>query len=909
MVSPTTGTLTAGQTLQISATVTGASNQQVSWSVSPAGVGGVSAAGLYTAPAAITTQQTVTVTATSAAQSTVSASATITLNPTVGVTVSPTTGTLTAGQTLQLSATVTGTSNQQVSWSVSPAGVGGVSAAGLYTAPAAITTQQTVTVTATSAAQSTVSASATITLSVVNIAPASTYSYERALTIAHGQVANSDQNDLAVLVEGVYPYLATAANGGHVQSPNGYDIIFTSDAAGLHPLNWEIERYNAATGSVVFWVRVPTISHTADTVIYMFYGNSNVTAFQGNKCATWDGNYLAAYHMGDDLANTIVGDSTSNANSGTSQATTASRTVNGEIGSGLSFNGANDYIYSGSVNVTGTMTLEGWVNLAAWPNDGYGGYLGSKGKEYFIEFTTDNSGAHGIVTGTYINGTFFAGTAVAVVSSLTGKFHHFAATWDGTYWNLFVDGVLAAQTAGSGPSVSSEPFTIGAQTFSGGIPFQFLDGAIDEVRVSTSARSPNWIQTEYNNQSSPTTFYSIGAEQAVGAPSVSVAVSPTTGTLTAGQTLQISATVAGSSNQQASWSVSPAGVGSVSAAGLYTAPAAVTTQQTVTVTATSAADATKSACATITLNPTVGVAVNPTTGTLTAGQTLQISATVAGSSNQQVSWSVSPAGVGSVSAAGLYTAPAAVTTQQTVTVTATSAADATKSACATITLNPTVGVAVNPTTGTLTAGQTLQISATVTGSSNQQVSWSVSPAGMGSVSAAGLYTAPAAVTTQQTVTVTATSAALSTASASATITLSPTSTQATCGPPSLNAWTGCYYENTSFGSLGFTRVDPYIQFSWPSSAAIGPGVGPQNFSVRWQGDFLFGYNWYDFFITTSDEVRIYVDNQLIFDAATQNSTSPYRVPYLMSAGVHLIEVDYVHNTGTAAIDVAWNTAQ
>jgi len=194
----------------------------------------------------------------------------------------------------------------------------------------------------------------------------------------------------------------------------------------------------------------------------------------------------------------------------------------------------------------------------------------------------------------------------------------------------------------------------------------------------------------------------------------------------------------------------------------------------------------------------------------------------------------------------------------------------------------------------------------VSGSSNQQVSWSLSPVGVGSVTAAGLYTAPATVTAQQTVTVTAMSAADATKSVSATITLNPTSTQATCGPPSQNAWTGCYYENTSFGSLGFTRVDPYIQFSWPSSAAIGPGVGPQNFSVRWQGNFLFGYNWYDFFITTSDEVRIYVDNQLIFDTA---STSPYKVPYLMSAGVHLIEVDYVHNTGTAAIDVAWNTAQ
>ncbi len=57
----------------------------------------------------------------------------------VGVNVIPPTATLGAGQTQQFSATVTGTSNQQVNWSVS--GPGSISATGLYTAPAAVTAQ------------------------------------------------------------------------------------------------------------------------------------------------------------------------------------------------------------------------------------------------------------------------------------------------------------------------------------------------------------------------------------------------------------------------------------------------------------------------------------------------------------------------------------------------------------------------------------------------------------------------------------------------------------------------------------------------------------------------------------------------------------------------------------------------
>src|ERR1035438_4535038 len=60
----------------------------VTWSLSPV-VGSISAAGLYTAPASISSSQTVTVAATSVADPTKSATATVTLNPPAGATVAP----------------------------------------------------------------------------------------------------------------------------------------------------------------------------------------------------------------------------------------------------------------------------------------------------------------------------------------------------------------------------------------------------------------------------------------------------------------------------------------------------------------------------------------------------------------------------------------------------------------------------------------------------------------------------------------------------------------------------------------------------------------------------------------------------------------------------------------------------
>ncbi|MDI6807350.1 MAG: hypothetical protein QMD14_06150, partial [Candidatus Aenigmarchaeota archaeon] len=40
-----------------------------------------------------------------------------------------------------------------------------------------------------------------------------------------------------------------------------------------------------------------------------------------------------------------------------------------------------------------------------------------------------------------------------------------------------------------------------------------FNGIIDEVRISNMARSDKCISTTYNNQNSPSTFYSVGNEE------------------------------------------------------------------------------------------------------------------------------------------------------------------------------------------------------------------------------------------------------------------------------------------------------------------------------------------------------------------------------------------------------------
>jgi fibronectin type 3 domain-containing protein len=154
--------LRASQTQQFKATVTGTSNATVTWSLNPF-VGTITSVGLYTAPASISSSQSVNVIATSAADSRKTATAVVSLKPTVTVAVSPNSATFRASQTQQFKATVTGTSNSAVTWSLNPV-VGTITSAGVYTAPASISSSQNVNIIATSAADTTKTATVAVNL-------------------------------------------------------------------------------------------------------------------------------------------------------------------------------------------------------------------------------------------------------------------------------------------------------------------------------------------------------------------------------------------------------------------------------------------------------------------------------------------------------------------------------------------------------------------------------------------------------------------------------------------------------------------------------------------------------------------------------------------------------------------------
>lgn len=168
-IAPEQAQVGAGESVPFDATVTGTANTTVVWTVEEAGGGSVTSAGRYTAPSSAGTFH---VRATSAADTTKFAAAivTVTAPPAVAITVTPTTGNLNACRTLQFSATVTGTTNTAVTWSVQEGAAGGtITAAGLYTAPSGPGVYHVV---GTSQADTTKTAVATVTVNEVILAVA-----------------------------------------------------------------------------------------------------------------------------------------------------------------------------------------------------------------------------------------------------------------------------------------------------------------------------------------------------------------------------------------------------------------------------------------------------------------------------------------------------------------------------------------------------------------------------------------------------------------------------------------------------------------------------------------------------------------------------------------------------------------
>jgi hypothetical protein len=339
------------------------------------------------------------------------------------------------------------------------------------------------------------------------------FTYRKKITIDHTKVGSGTEDETN------FPVLVSLTGLSNINT-NGTDIRFTT-SDGSTQLAREIESYSG--GALTAWVKIPTLSHTVDTVIYMYYGNSSATepaptsAYGKNN--VWDANYKGVWHLpnGSTLS---TNDSTSDNGVYTNTGGTA---VSGKINGAVNFDGATHY---GTITTnTGLDTLEsGDFTVSAWV---YYNGAGASGKGYWTVVIKNDSG-YGWVTPFQImvlpssNLYYRVGDAVSTdvegdsgVSTNDGNWHQAILTRSGNAVNFYVDGVSKITSNVTGYVSSNNNITVGYwPAYS-----DYINAKVDELRFSNTARSSAWIATEYANQNSPSTFETADTAESVGVSS------------------------------------------------------------------------------------------------------------------------------------------------------------------------------------------------------------------------------------------------------------------------------------------------------------------------------------------------------------------------------------------------------
>jgi len=335
------------------------------------------------------------------------------------------------------------------------------------------------------------------------------YKYRKRITFDPTKVSGpSDLNNFNALIKITSDNdLKHTGSGGHVENTNGYDIMFTA-ADGITVLSHQMESYTSTSGQYTAWVQVPILSTSVNTYIYLYYGNSSVTT-DPSTTSIWS-NYYSVYHF----QNNNFNDQSPSGYNLTNQSTTNQSPA--FIGDGRAMTGTQYMDVSSSFpNITGSFTISGWMYTTA---------KNTAGQRVFCD-DRKNTGGYALNLGDpgtgrlrfYSRSTNPVSLDIPSNSIANNTWYHVAAVHDASTKTkyIYVNGVLLASGTytnswGTDAGLSS----VGGETAGGETANRFR-GRLDEIRVSQNALNADWLLTEYNNQNSPTTFYSISAEPKV----------------------------------------------------------------------------------------------------------------------------------------------------------------------------------------------------------------------------------------------------------------------------------------------------------------------------------------------------------------------------------------------------------
>jgi uncharacterized repeat protein (TIGR02543 family) len=278
-------------------------------------------------------------------------------------------------------------------------------------------------------------------------------------------------------------------------STNGHDLRFT-DSTGTTNLNYEIDTWSTGSRSYV-WVQVPKFTNNCS--IWARWGDASQASqpTYTTNGATWGNGYVSVWHM----SQTNAQDSTIKRYNGVASGNT---NCSGFVGGAQAFGTGNQLNIPTLPFTSNAVSVEAWVQHRTVP---------STTQNYFrfnsetAVLRHDGATSAGQLHFYVKNGSGLQHVRVSGQIEV-GPWYYVAGTFNGSQL-AYKNGVQVGSASPGGTLVTT------ATSAFMGMSTEPMDGYIDEVRLSSVARSANWLWASYMAMASNSVFNTIGTPQSL----------------------------------------------------------------------------------------------------------------------------------------------------------------------------------------------------------------------------------------------------------------------------------------------------------------------------------------------------------------------------------------------------------
>jgi hypothetical protein len=276
-------------------------------------------------------------------------------------------------------------------------------------------------------------------------------------------------------------------------------------------VNSDTESLKITDSEFIGWVKIPELSSSEDTDIYIYYGNNNANEINSNY--VWNTDYVVVQHLNESPENNIIGhfDSTINNINGTAKnfdnnAMVSTTNASSKTNRSNLFDGINDYIDLGTINngfFNKKISIESWIKIKE--NTNYNGLttigsvfpVGQTGiKIYFNE--------NGYTSFIVADGIDRSTTSFSY-NFEENKWYHLLYTAEiGNSKKLYVNGELEDTK-----DISTLTGSLQEDLTSRIVTSDNFNGYISNFIVSNIIKTPGFIKTQYNNQNNINSFITI----------------------------------------------------------------------------------------------------------------------------------------------------------------------------------------------------------------------------------------------------------------------------------------------------------------------------------------------------------------------------------------------------------------